>query len=598
MLNVNAITSTLAKMPDAALQKYAALHKEDPYIMALAVSESNRRKQMRNAAQAPQGMPEPPKVADQAVAEMAPAQPMPEDVGIGQLPAGDMNFAGGGIIAFGDGGEVERYQSAGLVGGDLYRIDPKLARKAAQRALYATDIRPATGLGLVASVPTTLAQMYVAAMDKMRAQGYPVDTVAPEFQTDATPAQLAFDEDRRRKAIAEMSREDKLRKFGTENVNQAVQGTANTSSAPAAAPTAPPGVGLRGTLGDQTGDFPMVGTRRPPTARAAAPRPAAAPAAAAAAPAAAVPVAAGFNMTPEGLAALRKKLGKDINVEEPENLRKAREELTAEDIRAKQEVKDALARDQAKFADAFKGREERLTKRGADIAKQREENTGLAFLNAGLAMMSTPGGLATAIGKGARVGTEQYAAGLDKLRSAQDKLDEARDRMEELKLNRDMMDAKEIREAEAGINAAKVAGKNRGVEALSKMFEVSTKRADTMFTTLAEVGLTQFKEGEATKRNTADIAGRIQAAREAAARNPQLELVQAISKDPALAQAYQAMHGTKNDLMAQYTDFIKNNPTGTLEDFLRARAVFSTLGAGAPRAVTNPPAGAVAPRAP
>lgn len=115
MLNVNAITSTLAKMPDAALQKYAALHKEDPYIMALAVSESNRRKQMRNAAQAPQGMPEPPKVADQAVAEMAPQmqQPMPEDVGIGQLPAGDMNFAGGGIIAFGDGGEVEHYDAGG-----------------------------------------------------------------------------------------------------------------------------------------------------------------------------------------------------------------------------------------------------------------------------------------------------------------------------------------------------------------------------------------------------------------------------------------------------------------------------------------------------
>ena len=460
MLNVNAITSTLAKMPDAALQKYAALHKEDPYIMALAVSESNRRKQMRNAAQAPQGMPEPPKVADQAVAEMAPAQQMPEDVGIAQLPAGDMNFAGGGIIAFGDGGEVERYQSAGST--NMYDRWEQLRRE---------GLPENEGQGL-----TPYGRKYSNA---------PVKVIRP------APRET-FEQERARN-MATVANEGFVRtdpRYTLVFPSAAAQlaGASPTLADPPPAPPAPPA--------------PASAARR--TAPVAAAPAVAAPAA---------PMAAGFNMTPEGLAALRDKLAKDINVQEPENLRKAREELTAEDIRARQEVKDTLARDQAKFADAFKGREERLTKRGADIAKQREENTGLAFLNAGLAMMSTPGGLATAIGKGARVGTEQYAAGLDKLRSAQDKLDEARDRMEELKLNRDMMDAKEIREAEAGINAAKVAGKNRGVEALSKMFEVSTKRADTMFTTLAEVGLTQFKEGEATKRNAADIAGRERAAR-------------------------------------------------------------------------------------
>ena len=110
MINVNKITSTLAKLPDAQLQQYAQMHKNDPYIMALAMSESNRRKELR--AVKPQ-MAEQPKVVDQAVAEMIP-QRLPEDQGIGQLPAGDMNFAGGGIIAFADGGDVERYQSAGL----------------------------------------------------------------------------------------------------------------------------------------------------------------------------------------------------------------------------------------------------------------------------------------------------------------------------------------------------------------------------------------------------------------------------------------------------------------------------------------------------
>jgi len=83
MIDVNKITSTLAKLPDAQLQQYAQMHKADPYIMALAMSESNRRKQMRQAAQAQMaGMPQ-PKVADAALAQMG---QLPEEQGIGTCP--------------------------------------------------------------------------------------------------------------------------------------------------------------------------------------------------------------------------------------------------------------------------------------------------------------------------------------------------------------------------------------------------------------------------------------------------------------------------------------------------------------------------------
>ena len=107
MLNIEQITSSLARMPDQALQKYASMHKDDPYVMALAVSESNRRKQMREAAQGAQGAQPQPKVVDQDIAGMAPAAaPMPEEQGIARLPAGDMNFADGGIVAFAGGGQT------------------------------------------------------------------------------------------------------------------------------------------------------------------------------------------------------------------------------------------------------------------------------------------------------------------------------------------------------------------------------------------------------------------------------------------------------------------------------------------------------------
>ena len=106
MLNVNQITSQLAKMPDNALQQYATMHKADPYMLALTIAESNRRKEMRTAAQGAQGAMPQPKVADQAIAGMSPQQ-LPENVGIGALPADNMKgMAAGGIVAFDEGGEV------------------------------------------------------------------------------------------------------------------------------------------------------------------------------------------------------------------------------------------------------------------------------------------------------------------------------------------------------------------------------------------------------------------------------------------------------------------------------------------------------------
>jgi lysozyme family protein len=103
-------------MSDPALQQYAMMHKNDPYTVSLALFESNRRKEMRAAAQGQQGTGEQPKVVDQGIAGMMPPQPqmaqrqaqaMPEDVGIGALPAPNMQgMAGGGIVGYADGGPI------------------------------------------------------------------------------------------------------------------------------------------------------------------------------------------------------------------------------------------------------------------------------------------------------------------------------------------------------------------------------------------------------------------------------------------------------------------------------------------------------------
>ena len=168
--------------------------------------------------------------------------------------------------------------------------------------------------------------------------------------------------------------------------------------------------------------------------------------------------------------------------------------------------------DVAKRGDVFKGREERLTKREAEIGAQREENTGLAFLNAGLAIMSTPGGLATALGKGARVGTEQFAAGLDKIRSAQAKLSEARDNLEELRINREDLTAKERRGLTAAADTAMIEAERLGIDGLRTAGNIKRETAKDIFGRVVEVTKTQYEQAGQDRRNAATVAGGIQQA--------------------------------------------------------------------------------------
>jgi hypothetical protein len=115
MIDVNQITSTLRGMPDQQLQQYAMMHKGDPYILSLAVSESNQRKKMRMAAQGQGGGQQMPKVADAAIAGMA-QQQLPEDQGIAQIPAPNMQrMADGGIAGYGD--DEEQGMATGGMGG-------------------------------------------------------------------------------------------------------------------------------------------------------------------------------------------------------------------------------------------------------------------------------------------------------------------------------------------------------------------------------------------------------------------------------------------------------------------------------------------------
>lgn len=115
--NSEKITSQLATLPDQALKQMAMMHKADPYVLPLIISEDGRRKQMRQAAQAQMAMPQ-PKVADAALAQMG---SLPEQQGIAQLPTPNIQgMADGGIAGYDDGGVAQNaVQQGGGPAGQL-----------------------------------------------------------------------------------------------------------------------------------------------------------------------------------------------------------------------------------------------------------------------------------------------------------------------------------------------------------------------------------------------------------------------------------------------------------------------------------------------
>lgn len=462
MIDVNKITSTLAKLPDAQLQQYAQMHKADPYIMSLAMSESNRRKEVRAASQAP-ARQEQPKVVDQGIAAMAPqpapqqrAQAMPEDQGIGQLNAGNMNFAGGGIIAFADGGDVERYRYGGMpkptsMMGDIPGFvagtgnfipqpgqpeeEPYLRKLYRQMAEQAEVSRAAEARRRVAE-----------------GRAAPSDAIAPL----ANPAQ----------DMAQFDAASNL--YMTERAGKQATDATAAAAAVAAAKT---------------------GAERPP-----------APRREPAAPSLAAPSYAGLDPA----AMMRKEM--ELAGKQPHPQAKELEEIGKAKVTAKEAEVTGLEAIQQKYNDIFKGRKERLDTKEGEIAKMGDQSLGLALLQAGAAMMSTPGGIGAAVGKGIDVGSKQYVAGLDKLNAAKDKLSDARDRMEEIDAQRGEMSARELFKARNEVKNTQIGAKEDMVKALMQRDNINRETALKMVDNQIKLGISQLEQQSQTAQTGARIA--------------------------------------------------------------------------------------------
>lgn len=369
MLNVNQITSELARLPDQALQQYAMLHKSDPYVVSLALSEANRRKQMRAGAQPQQQQQQPP-VVEQAVASMG-QQQLPEEVGIGALPAQNIqHMADGGIVGYSDNDQQLVYNNEPALrmadGGMVSFSDNK--DQPVRKDMPSTDDAPEN------ENPLSLG----AFLRRWKASGQPLlpylgveTTRTPQYYPESTIS-------------------------GKGPSNKELEQMYGLAAAAPSAPSAP-----------FAPSAPSAPSNRPAT-----PSPTQATREAAPPPA-----------TQQGLGALSEALKPLQEVLKPYAAE------TAPDREA-----EMAARDRYLGKGPFEDQMKRLEKMDELAALEREDAKNMALMKAGFAMLSSksPYGM-VGIGEGAQAGLADYGAALKDLKAAEREREKTRMAIEQAK---------------------------------------------------------------------------------------------------------------------------------------------------------------------
>jgi hypothetical protein len=570
MVNIEKITSTLAKLPDESLQRYAMMHKDDPYIVALAISESNRRKDMRSASQV-QPMQQQPKVVDQAVAEMAAQQmpSMPEEQGIGALPV-QMNFAEGGITGYASGGEVERYQDRGLVRPYETPYD-RMNRENREAAAIAKAREEARAASM--GVMPYAEQMSRLGSSLARIPGKVFDVAGDAAKTLVSAPGTS----------------------GNTALSNLI-GSPDPVAAPAAQVQYDPNQATRRSMYEKPDEAGRVQvpsleqlTRKTPSLSGST----------------SLPATGKTAQQDEGLEAMQKRLMSDVNQKQA-GLMGQRQGIVDETQAFRDKRMADYEAELEKRGDVFKPREERIFKREKELEGMGDKYMGLALLQAGAAMMSTPGGIGAALGKGISVGSERYVAGMDKINAAKEKFAEARDKLDELRIGREDLTSAERRKLKGEADGAKLEGKKFLYEGAVSDLGVERKDVDSLFGALAREQ--QSKQEMASRENIARMqeagaASRAKAQLEATLSAPdrlafQSYLAKTVTKENPLgdpSKAYEAMLVAKQEPKSIQqlkhdwsTDVMLQNKYKDVNDYINFMS-----GSGATSGAGAPPPGAV-----
>ena len=477
--NLKSVLAKLAVMNTQQLQAFAAQNQDDPIMLSAAQAVHARRAEYAEEKAAKQGGQMPP-VNQQVVQGMAPAPQMPpqgmppqgmppqgggqlpEQQGIAQLPTPNIqNMAGGGIVAFADGGYADE---------DMINNGEPVIRMADGGHVPRYQGVPTAmgGDGSLVRLP---------------------DESFADYRRRVFQAELQAQRDKN--ANAGPAREaERLRLLAARGQDGIVPPSPFFERTPLATNAAPATTSATPVTEKpliipygQSKALDVLGDKPPASAPAPGPKP----------PAPGTkPAASVADKAPEGLEALTSRFTRESDLAQGA-LRNQRAGLRT---LLEQEAVDEAAAVKKRIGeegDVFAGKEERLAKREQGITGMKNENLGLALLQAGAAIMSNPGNLGVAIGEGVQVGSKSYIAGMDKINAAKEKFADARERLEDLRLNRKDMNAKEIQAADRFIRTARIQGQQLMLDGATNDLKISTDNQRAIFTTAADAIQTDKK---------------------------------------------------------------------------------------------------------
>jgi hypothetical protein len=264
------------------------------------------------------------------------------------------------------------------------------------------------------------------------------------------------------------------------------------------------------------------------------------------------------------------------------------------------------------------GREERLKEREAKLSKDEKSNYGLAFLEAGLAMMGGKDQNAFAnISAGALQGLGSYKTGLAKLNDRKEKLFDAYDALEDARRSDKKDKFARMEAAQTRIDNAQLALENVSVDVLAKKVEMNETRRAALGKAVIDTANTEYSaksqaaEGAANRATQVNMATAKMASDRAIAEGQQAtqkfiaQLPGDMQKlyttlgngDPVagLKLAKEIEATGKKDIMTVYTEWLKANPTLAMDPNKAMAAFFkqySVMSGKIPKA-SDKPTGAV-----
>ena len=586
--SIDALRVQLMKMNAQQLQAFATANQDNAIKLSLAAEADKYKKQhgqealalmsgqqqkppiaqqiLQSIGQPPQQQPMPQQGQGPMPPEGMPLQQMaqgqmppqgaadggyvlPEDQGIATLPVGNMDFAEGGIVAFGGGGGVPGYaggvftgdpvteylKKIGLSAQEFINMLPKDQQKIRAAAAAAKPVVPSPAVPVAQSaVPTPVKPSGLSSLSRAVAPLAAItDLMYPSSDAEKKAslpyklgAQSAVDERNTNLAVANENPEDYAARKVAEmeaaagkqlspdarnmamsnfvkekianNVSKGATFTTEKQLTPAPAPVISGQDGASPAPTAPTADDVYLSglnklLKSSQTAGSVGPI--------------AKLDAKRYSFTPAEMAEIKPEdFAKAMEAAMPKDptaspLDARQQTLNTANVASRQKYADDLAAQFEKQGLAFTDTLNKLTSKEKRVQTMEDNQLGMSMLEAGLNMMAgeSPHAMVN-IGKGAQAGTKKYMEIQDKVESARDKIDDAKMKIEEFRRNEANMNAREQRLARKDVDDAVSTGAQAMLNLAQQEYNLNRQQAISFVSNSMQ--MKQFNVGQ---KNQAEI---------------------------------------------------------------------------------------------